>query len=141
MDDQGGAIPGWYPDPSAPGTQRYWDGSAWTDHTAPIGGGDTTGAVPAYPAGVGSDPLPYVDTWLWQSIVVTVLCCLPLGIVGIVFSSQAQAALSVGNVDEAREKARTARLMCLIGAGVVVGVFVLFLVFFFLGLLSTFTRF
>jgi hypothetical protein len=31
-----GATPaGWYPDPSAPGTQRYWDGAAWTDHTAP----------------------------------------------------------------------------------------------------------
>lgn len=27
---------GWYPDPSDPGTQRYWDGSAWTDHSAPL---------------------------------------------------------------------------------------------------------
>jgi hypothetical protein len=24
--------PGWYPDPEAPGRQRYWNGSAWTDH-------------------------------------------------------------------------------------------------------------
>ena len=34
--------PGWYPDPQVPGTQRYWDGNAWTDHTAaggPGGGG------------------------------------------------------------------------------------------------------
>jgi hypothetical protein len=23
------APPGWYPDPTAPGGQRYWDGSAW----------------------------------------------------------------------------------------------------------------
>lgn len=22
--------PGWYPDPTAPGRQRYWDGSAWS---------------------------------------------------------------------------------------------------------------
>jgi hypothetical protein len=25
---------GWYPDPGRPGGQRYWDGSAWTEHTA-----------------------------------------------------------------------------------------------------------
>lgn len=26
---------GWYPDPQNPAAQRYWDGSAWTPHTAP----------------------------------------------------------------------------------------------------------
>lgn len=26
---------GWYPDPSNPAQQRYWDGAAWTDATAP----------------------------------------------------------------------------------------------------------
>ena len=24
--------PGWYPDPTAPPTERWWDGAAWTDH-------------------------------------------------------------------------------------------------------------
>ncbi|MEV0221477.1 DUF2510 domain-containing protein [Streptomyces sp. NPDC050704] len=24
--------PGWYPDPSAPHTERWWDGTAWTEH-------------------------------------------------------------------------------------------------------------
>jgi hypothetical protein len=28
--------PGWYPDPTAPGTQRYWDGRAWTENRAPL---------------------------------------------------------------------------------------------------------
>jgi hypothetical protein len=27
--------PGWYPDPNDPSTQRYWDGSQWTDSRAP----------------------------------------------------------------------------------------------------------
>ncbi|MGW3739259.1 DUF2510 domain-containing protein [Streptomyces sp. NPDC005146] len=27
--------PGWYPDSAAPGTDRWWDGTAWTAHTRP----------------------------------------------------------------------------------------------------------
>lgn len=30
------APAGWYPHPSMPGTQRYWDGAHWTDHIAPL---------------------------------------------------------------------------------------------------------
>jgi uncharacterized RDD family membrane protein YckC len=33
--NDGGAQPGWYPDPAG-GSQRYYDGSAWTAHTAPL---------------------------------------------------------------------------------------------------------
>jgi hypothetical protein len=30
-------VAGWYPDPNSPTTsQRYWDGAAWTDHTASL---------------------------------------------------------------------------------------------------------
>jgi hypothetical protein len=31
------ALPpaGWYPHPEVAGTQRYWDGTRWTDHVAP----------------------------------------------------------------------------------------------------------
>lgn len=27
---------GWYPDPTQPQTQRYWDGDAWSEHRAPL---------------------------------------------------------------------------------------------------------
>jgi hypothetical protein len=30
------ADAGWYPDPSAPGMLRWWDGQRWTAHTAPV---------------------------------------------------------------------------------------------------------
>jgi hypothetical protein len=28
---------GWYPDADNPALQRYWDGTQWTEHTAPAG--------------------------------------------------------------------------------------------------------
>src|SRR5829696_3716323 len=32
----GDVAPGWYPDPGRPGVQRWWDGSAWSEHSAPL---------------------------------------------------------------------------------------------------------
>lgn len=36
---------GWYPDPNQPQQLRYWDGSSWTEHTAP-----PPGATPVFGA-------------------------------------------------------------------------------------------
>lgn len=58
---------------------------------------------------------PRIDTWLWQSIVVTVLCCLPFGIAGIVFASQANTEISNHNYVGAQEKAKQAKTFTLIG--------------------------
>jgi hypothetical protein len=124
-------TPGWYPDPSTPGQQRYWDGQAWTDHTAPLaqsGGSPSAGPGGPPPApgqqwssttssfggGAGEPP----QTWLWQSIVATLLCCLPLGVAGIVFAAQAQSAIGTGDLTTARAKADTARKLTLASVGV-----------------------
>lgn len=114
MDEQGNPQPGWYPDPQVGGQQRWWDGQGWTDHTAPLAG-QGAGAMGAG-AGAGAAGVK-VETWLWQSIVATVLCCLPLGIVAIVFSSQAQSALNVGDLATAQAKAKQAKTFTLISAG------------------------
>lgn len=42
---------GWYPDPEVPGQQRYWDGTAWTEHRAPAIGG-----APPPPSGFSPPP-------------------------------------------------------------------------------------
>ena len=48
----------WYPDPNSPGTLRYWDGQAWTEHTAPdpnAAAPDAAPAVAGSPAGAAPD--------------------------------------------------------------------------------------
>ncbi|WP_148613773.1 DUF2510 domain-containing protein [Nocardioides rubriscoriae] len=35
-EERGAAIPGWYPDQTMTGSQRYWDGTSWTEHVAPM---------------------------------------------------------------------------------------------------------
>ncbi|RFU86418.1 DUF2510 domain-containing protein [Streptomyces triticagri] len=49
--------PGWYPDPSGPSLERWWDGSAWTPHTRAAQAGTPTPAMPGTPP-PGQPPTP-----------------------------------------------------------------------------------
>lgn len=76
--------PGWYTDPHAPGSLRYFDGGSWTEHVAPASAPSATVVPSASPsfaphvrppsAGIGSAPSDPLH-WLvpsgrtWQSIV------------------------------------------------------------------------
>jgi hypothetical protein len=42
-------APGWYPDPSDPSRQRYFDGKAWTENYAPFGAPAPAVGQPAKP--------------------------------------------------------------------------------------------
>lgn len=110
---------GWYPDPDVPGQQRYWDGVRWSEHTAPV----APPTSPQWPDAASRQPTHAApglgaaapDPWLWQSIVTTVTCCctagLPglIGIVAIVFASNARGAIQRGDLDTAQRQARLAR--------------------------------
>lgn len=137
MSDQGGSGPaaGWYPDPEVPGGQRYWDGTQWGEQRPPADdAGPADWQSPPTSPGAGQppswqsapsagqpawsqNPAAGIDPWFWQSIVATVLCCLPLGIVGIVKASQAKSAIDVGNGQLAQKRAGEARTWTLISAG------------------------
>jgi|LSQX01.3.fsa_nt_gb DNA mismatch repair ATPase MutL len=63
-------------------------------------------------------PVDNTGILIW-SILTTLFCCVPLGIVGIVFSSQAKNATTD---EEAQKKLKDAKLMCIIGdiSGVII---------------------
>jgi Protein of unknown function (DUF2510)/Excalibur calcium-binding domain len=53
----GSNVPaGWYPDPERAGQQRYWDGSAWTDHRAPLAPDAAPNSPETGHAGAGGVP-------------------------------------------------------------------------------------
>ena len=56
-----------------------------------------------------------VPNYLWQSIVITLCCCLPFGIVAIVYAAQVKTKLSVGDFAGAQESSRKAKMWCWIG--------------------------
>lgn len=115
----GGPPPGWYPDPEAPGSgrQRWWDGTTWTSNFHPPAGQAATPGYAAQGYGGGYAQPVQVDPWLWQSIVATLLCCLPAGVVGIIFASKSQSAAAAGDLAGAQQAAKTAKTWTLVAVG------------------------
>ena len=50
-----------------------------------------------------------INTWMVPAVLATIFCCLPFGIVSIVFASKANSALSVGNYQQAQVEADKAK--------------------------------
>ena len=63
-------------------------------------------------------------TWLLESILVTLFCCLPLGIVGIVYASRVNNYVAQGDMVRAQEASANAKKWLLYGVIIGVGLIV-----------------
>jgi len=81
-----------------------------SSHTPPRPpGGGSYGAPPA------GEPIP---NYLVQSIIVTLCCCLPLGVVAIIFAAQVNSKLAAGDLAGARDASAKAKMFCWIAFGI-----------------------
>jgi hypothetical protein len=53
-----------------------------------------------------------VPSYLWQSILLTLVCCMPFGIVAIVFASKVDALAAQGDLAGATAASRKAKIWC-----------------------------
>jgi hypothetical protein len=68
-------------------------------------------------------------TWLLESILVTIFCCLPLGIVGIINASKVESKFYAGDVAGANQASADAGKWTKIGFFVGLGITVLYIIF------------
>lgn len=92
--------------------------------------------VPAAPS-YNPPPSPYatpgattevISNWLWQSIVVTLLCCPVCGIPGIIFATKVDGLKLAGNIPAAKDAASKAKMWTLIGFGISAAFWVVYLI-------------
>lgn len=57
-------------------------------------------------------PKPQVQTYLLPAILLTVLCCNPLGIIAIVYAAQSSKMVAAGDIQKALASARKAKIWC-----------------------------
>lgn len=98
-----------------------------------LSGGATSYVPPPPPSSsYGSAPMggETIPNYLWQSIVITLCCCLPLGIVSIIFAAQVNTKLAQGDVAGARDASQKAKMFLMIGLGIGLVVWILWGVFF-----------
>jgi hypothetical protein len=114
----------WYPDPTNPNQQRYWDGAQWTEHTQPAAQAHGGFAPPV----VGAVSTQKPDTYLVWAILATLFCCLPFGIVSIINAAKVDSAWAQGQYQEAVARSQAAKKWAIISAASVAVIFVIYVI-------------
>ncbi|MEA5128830.1 MAG: CD225/dispanin family protein [Proteiniphilum sp.] len=55
--------------------------------------------------------------WLWQSILATLFCCIPFGVVGIIYAAKVDSLYFNGKYEESERMSRKARMWTLASVG------------------------
>ena len=77
---------------------------------------------------------PFSENWLVEAILVTLLCCLPFGVVGIIFAAQVNSKQQAGDMEGAEKSRREAAKWTKIGFWVgLAWVILVFLFYFVIG--------
>ena len=75
---------------------------------------------------------PCPKTWMAESILVTIFCCLPFGIAGTVFAAKVSSLYAAGQYEEAVEASNNAAKWTKIGFFVGLAVMVIYMIFLFI---------
>lgn len=123
------ATPGWYyAEGDPPGTERYWDGTMWTEGPRPVGGFPAAPPTPP-PAAAGGYGAVYAESSQATTAVVLsvlgLLCCITAPI-GAYIGYREKEAIDAGRRDPVnRGKAVAAMVIGLILFGLTAGVLIL----------------
>jgi uncharacterized membrane protein YvbJ len=77
------------------------------------------GQAPVAQAGAAyaAAPVANIPNYLVQAILSTLCCCLPFGIVAIIFAAQVNTKLAAGDIDGAMESSKKAKMWCWVSLG------------------------
>ncbi|MCU0797077.1 MAG: CD225/dispanin family protein [Akkermansiaceae bacterium] len=87
---------------------------------------------PGFLSGAGAD----IPTYLWQAIVVTLLCCMPFGIAAIVYAAKVEGLKGAGNWQAAKEASDTAKKWCWVSFGIGLAFWLVYFGLIFAGMIS-----
>jgi len=79
-------------------------------------------------------PQQNIPNYLVQSILVTLFCCLPLGIAAIVFAAQVNGKLAAGDIAGATDSSSKAKMFCWISFGIGLAGTIIYLIMMVLGI-------
>ncbi|MBF1991021.1 CD225/dispanin family protein [Fischerella thermalis] len=71
-----------------------------------------------------------IPTYLPQAILTTLFCCLPFGIVAIVYAAQVSSKLSAGDYEGAMQASKNAKIWCWASFGSGLAVIVIYILLF-----------
>ncbi len=122
---------------AAPQTDGAQNAAPSQDYSAPNQGYSAPNQGPSYQQPYTTQqpyntqpPVINSTPYLVWSIIVTVLCCLPLGIPAIVYAAKINSMLAAGNIPMAQDAAKKSKLFSILGACIGGGVLLLYVIFY-----------